>query len=59
VLSQVDKGLVGDPVERAAVEATGWTCRQDTIASHGPHKETNKASEVVGWDVGDWVRLWV
>lgn len=40
-LLQVEKGLVGDPVERAAVEATGWTlCKQDTIQSHGPAKET-------------------
>ena len=26
--AQVDNGLVGDPVERAAVEATGWACKQ-------------------------------
>jgi hypothetical protein len=43
---QVDKGLVGDPVERAAVEATGWVCKQETVSSPGGSsgggKETNK-----------------
>lgn len=39
----VDKGMVGDPVEKAAVEATGWVCKQDTITSHGDSgKESNK-----------------
>ncbi|PSC72522.1 putative manganese-transporting ATPase PDR2 [Micractinium conductrix] len=41
-LLQVEKGLVGDPVEKASVEATGWTCKQDTITSHGPSKEANQ-----------------
>lgn len=43
-LLQVDKGLVGDPVEKAAVEATGWVCKQDTITSpkEGSSKEVNK-----------------
>ncbi|GAB4817890.1 hypothetical protein N2152v2_004936 [Parachlorella kessleri] len=38
-LVQVERGLVGDPVERAAVEATGWVCKQDSVSSPGPHKE--------------------
>jgi len=32
-LVQVDEGLVGDPVEKAAMEATGWLCTQDLIKS--------------------------
>jgi manganese-transporting P-type ATPase len=32
-LVQVERGLVGDPVERAAVSSTGWTCKQETVTS--------------------------
>jgi hypothetical protein len=46
---QVDQGLVGDPVERAAVEATGWVCKQQTVTSQGPSKETNKVRTSERW----------
>jgi hypothetical protein len=53
---QVDKGLVGDPVEKAAVEATGWVCKQDTITSpkEGSSKEVNKVRR----QLRGWQRQW-
>eukprot|EP00887_Chlorella_sp_A99_P006055 scaffold22.g6055.t1 len=38
-LVQVDKELVGDPVERAGVRATGWAPRHDAVTAAAPSKE--------------------